>query len=379
MTKTRAIGLSSRLLSEPTPEPIKLSVVVVTHESADEVSRSLPAIAAELRPGDQLIVCDNASTDGTRERVGELAIGAELLELGSNLGFGAACNAGARAAEHDLLLFLNPDAVVEPGFRDAIELPLVEHRGWDAWQPLLTAAGGSLVNSWGGVVHFTGIAWAGGAGRASAEAPVRADRGRASPPAPAWPCDARPGRRWPASARSTSSTTRTPISACDCGSAGAASGSSRAPVASTSYEFEKGPHKWYYLERNRYATIIRTYPSRLWLALLPGLLATELALLVVAALGGWLGPKLRADRDVVRALPRLVAERAQIADLARAAGPGAADAGRFADLLTPDLDSNYLGSASQSSLLRALTISDGPPGRGSCGPCCGATGGWPGY
>jgi len=353
VTKTRAIGLSSRLLSEPTPEPIKLSVVVVTHESADEVSRSLPAIAAELRSGDQLIVCDNASTDGTRERVGELAIGAELFELGSNLGFGAACNAGARAAEHDLLLFLNPDAVVEPGFRDAIELPLVEHRGWDAWQPLLTSAGGSLVNSWGGVVHFTGIAWAGGAGRASAEAPV----GPTEVSFASGACLAVRREAWEGLAgfseeyflyhEDTDLGLRLWLG-------GRRVGLEPRARCEHGYEFEKGPHKWYYLERNRYATIIRTYPSRLWLALLPGLLATELALLVVAALGGWLGPKLRADRDVVRALPRLVEERAQIADLARAAGPGAADGGRFADLLTPDLDSNYLGSASQSSLLRAL-------------------------
>ncbi len=145
---------------------------MVTYNSADAVSRSLPAITAELRPGDELIVCDNGSADGTAERVRELAPGATVVEIGGNPGFGAACNAGADRARNPLLLFLNPDAVVQPGFRDAIVLPLAEGRGWDAWQALVTDGDGTEVNSWGNVVHFTGIAWAGGAGRPIAEAPA---------------------------------------------------------------------------------------------------------------------------------------------------------------------------------------------------------------
>ncbi len=84
---------------------------MVTYNSADAVSRSLPAITSELRPGDELIVCDNGSADGTAERVRELAPAATVVEVGGNPGFGAACNAGADRARNPLLLFLNPDAV----------------------------------------------------------------------------------------------------------------------------------------------------------------------------------------------------------------------------------------------------------------------------
>ena len=52
----------------------------------------------------------------------------------------------------------------QPGWRDAIERPLADGSGWAAWQALVTAEEGSVVNTRGGVVHFTGIAWAGGAG-----------------------------------------------------------------------------------------------------------------------------------------------------------------------------------------------------------------------
>ena len=49
----------------------------------------------------------------------------------------------------------------------------------------------------------------------------------------------------------------------------------------------------------------------------PGLLATELALLVVAAAGGWLPQKLRANVEILRALPRLRRERRLIQAAAR--------------------------------------------------------------
>ena len=83
---------------------------------------------------------------------------------GRNAGFAAAANAGAAAATGDLLVFLNPDARPAPGFVEAIAAPLRDGRGWAAWMGLVTAEDGRVVNTNGGVVHFTGIAWAGEAG-----------------------------------------------------------------------------------------------------------------------------------------------------------------------------------------------------------------------
>lgn len=83
------------------------------------------------------------------------------------------------------------------------------------------------------------------------------------------------------------------------------------------------------------------------MALLPGLLATEFALLVVALLGGWLPEKLKAWGGTIGSLPRLLGERRAIA---AGGGVSAAD---FAAALTADLDSSYLGRASSSPLLAA--------------------------
>ncbi|MGH2993940.1 MAG: glycosyltransferase, partial [Solirubrobacterales bacterium] len=51
----------------------RLSVVVVTHNCRGAVGRSLPPLTAQLVDGDELIVVDNASVDGTPALVRELA------------------------------------------------------------------------------------------------------------------------------------------------------------------------------------------------------------------------------------------------------------------------------------------------------------------
>jgi hypothetical protein len=120
-----------------------------------------------------------------------------------------------------------------------------------------------------------------------------------------------------------------------------------AAVVDHDYEFAKGAAKWRLLERNRWATIVRTYPGPLLLVLAPALAATELALLVVAAAGGWLPEKLAASGDTLRALPRLLRERRAV-QVTRTVS-----ATEFAAALTPELDSTFLGRAGRSPLLNA--------------------------
>ncbi len=328
------------------PSGPALSVVIVTHDSAATLPESLPPLVAQLRDGDELIVCDNSSADGTPALARELAPAATVIDAGGNLGFAAGCNLGAARARNELLLFLNPDVVVAPGFRDAIELPLTEGRGWGAWQGLVTADG-ARINTSGGAVHFTGIAWAGGAGSPREQAPaepreipfasgaclavrreVWEELGGFSEPYFLYHEDTDLGLRlWLAGHR----VGLEPRAVCD-----------------HDYEFSKGGYKWRYLERNRWATILRAYPPRLLALLWPGLIATELALLAVATLGGWLPQKLRADLEVMRWLPRLRRERAAIQAGARI------EPATFASLLGSGLDSAYLGRAAGSPLLRRL-------------------------
>ncbi|HEX6116212.1 MAG TPA: glycosyltransferase family 2 protein [Solirubrobacterales bacterium] len=324
----------------------RVSVVVVTHNSREAIARTLPALAGELDSDDELIVVDNDSADGTPAAIRELVPGARIIETGANPGFAAACNAGAEAAGGDLLVLLNPDALPEPGFRDAIARPLGDGRVWAAWMGLVTEAGGRKVNTRGGVIHFTGIAWAGGAGEPLPEGGIPA----AEVPFASGACLAVPLERWRAAGgmpepfflyqEDVDLSLRLRL-------AGGTIGIEPAARVDHDYEFSKGAAKWRYLERNRWAVILRTYPLALLLALAPALVATEVAVFAIALAGGWGRQKVLAKLDLVRWLPRLLRERRAIQ------ATRAIPAAEFARHLTPDLDSAYLGRAARSRGLRA--------------------------
>jgi GT2 family glycosyltransferase len=328
-----------------------LSVVIVTHDSREAVSRTLPPLAAQLRDGDELIVVDNASGDGSVATVREQAPDATVIETGSNLGFAAACNRGAEAGTGELLCLLNPDAVPQAGWRDAIELPATDGRGWSAWQALVTADGGREINTRGGVLHFTGIGWAGGAGTEIADLPASESLAIEEPGFVSGACLVI-GRELYAELgampepfflyhEDVDLSLRVRL-------AGGTLGVEPAARVDHDYEFDKGGAKWRYLERNRWATLIRTYPAALLLLLLPALLATELALAFVSIAGGWFPQKLRAWGGTLIWLPRLIGERRRI-QARRTIG-----AGEFAVGLTATLDSPYLGRAARSGALARL-------------------------
>jgi GT2 family glycosyltransferase len=94
----------------------RIAVVVVNWNAGDRLRACLDSIDAH---GDglvsQVIVVDNGSTDSSAAGL-EVRPGVSLVRAGANLGFGRACNLGARqAAGGDLLLFLNPDAALHAG------------------------------------------------------------------------------------------------------------------------------------------------------------------------------------------------------------------------------------------------------------------------
>jgi GT2 family glycosyltransferase len=322
-----------------------LSVIVVTHNEREHVERSLPPLTAQLGERDELIVADNRSTDGSPEAVRRLAPGAILIEMPSNDGYMPAANAAAARASGDLLLTLDPDAVVEPGFCDAIRRPALDDRGWSAWMGLVTMEGGRLINTSGGHVHYTGISWAG-----QVAEPVE----RAAPQAhevgfatgvcltidrATW--DEHPGfpPEYFLYFDDVDYSLRVRL-------AGGRIGVEPAARVDHLYDFAKGGRKWRLLERNRWATIVRTYPGELLALLAPALVATELALVVVAFAGGWGREKLLSWVDVLRALPRLRRERREIQAHRRVS------ALEFARHMTPDLSSPYLGRASELRWLR---------------------------
>lgn len=92
-----------------------VSVVVVNWNAGAALDACLESVRADGLVGRELIVVDNASSDGSATRVRARHPEVMLLESGDNLGFARAANLGAQAARGDTLVFLNPDARVLPG------------------------------------------------------------------------------------------------------------------------------------------------------------------------------------------------------------------------------------------------------------------------
>jgi len=98
---------------------VRLSAIIPTRDRREELGRSLPAVMRELREGDEAIVVDNGSSDGTAAELRPRFPAARWIELGSNLSC-ASRNVGAGAARGDVLVMLDDDSIPEPGAFDAI-------------------------------------------------------------------------------------------------------------------------------------------------------------------------------------------------------------------------------------------------------------------
>ena len=85
----------------------EIGIVIVTHNSAAEIGGCLKAALAS---GAQVVVVDNASTDGTQVEVDRL--GGHLVANPTNRGFAAAVNQGFIVLKTDYVVLLNPDAVL---------------------------------------------------------------------------------------------------------------------------------------------------------------------------------------------------------------------------------------------------------------------------
>jgi hypothetical protein len=119
--------------------------VLVSFNTAEPLARAIDAVTADADGLDvEVLVVDNASTDGTRTMLAEKFAHVRVIAQDENVGFARACNAGARAATGRALLFLNSDCEVRGGALRAMLAALDQAPDVGAVLPRLTHADGTL-------------------------------------------------------------------------------------------------------------------------------------------------------------------------------------------------------------------------------------------
>jgi N-acetylglucosaminyl-diphospho-decaprenol L-rhamnosyltransferase len=102
-----------------------------------------------------VIICDNGSTDGTPERVRQNFPDVQVIELGTNLGFAAACNRGANVGSGEIIVLLNNDVECRPDFLEILIRPFGRDERVGSVASLLLQPGEARIESFGLVVDPT--------------------------------------------------------------------------------------------------------------------------------------------------------------------------------------------------------------------------------
>ncbi len=99
---------------------LDLSVIIVSWNTASELRDCILSAISAGGSNVEIIVVDNASSDGSAEMVACEFPDVKLIVNKSNRGFAKASNQGIRVSGGRYILLLNPDSIVRPGAFDAL-------------------------------------------------------------------------------------------------------------------------------------------------------------------------------------------------------------------------------------------------------------------
>jgi hypothetical protein len=102
-----------------------VSIVVPNWNGRDMLRTCLQSLSHLTYPNYEIIVVDNASTDGSPEMVRRDFPSAKVIVNEKNLGFAAGCNVGIRVSKGKLIALFNNDAIAEPSWLTKLVEPMV--------------------------------------------------------------------------------------------------------------------------------------------------------------------------------------------------------------------------------------------------------------
>ena len=157
-----------------------LSIILIVYNGRPYLEECLDSLRRAFLPGTEVVIVDNASTDGSAELARAHMSQARLVVNASNRGFAAACNQGAATAQGEVLVFLNQDTRVEPNWLRALLEIFRDDSVGLVTSTVLWMDEPKRVQSCGQDVHYTGLVFGRAFGVPRAEVPAPAEVGAVS-------------------------------------------------------------------------------------------------------------------------------------------------------------------------------------------------------
>ncbi len=123
LTVAVAKPMRRRRMTLPPVDTSRVTLIIVSWNGRELLAAGLPSVLREAKAHGrrhEVLVVDNGSNDGTVTFLRRCFPEVRVLALPVNAGFGAGNNLGARAASTDVIVFLNNDMTVEPGFLEPL-------------------------------------------------------------------------------------------------------------------------------------------------------------------------------------------------------------------------------------------------------------------
>jgi GT2 family glycosyltransferase len=138
-----------------------VAVIIVNFNSGILLGQCLRHLCAQTRRPERVIVVDNASHDGSADRLEAHYPGVEVIRLDHNRGFASANNLAARSADAvEWLALLNPDAFPEPEWLECLLAAAATDPDCASFGARLLDAGDpDRLDGTGDVYHVSGLAW----------------------------------------------------------------------------------------------------------------------------------------------------------------------------------------------------------------------------
>ncbi len=140
----------------------RICVIIVNWNGGHYLQRCLTQLSQQSYQPHEVIVLDNASSDGSPQMVAAQFPNVRLIEAGSNLGFAAGNNLAVCHASKDCdwIALLNPDAFPAPDWLQALVNAVQEYRDCAMFGSRLIDANTSiLLDGIGDAYHLSGLVW----------------------------------------------------------------------------------------------------------------------------------------------------------------------------------------------------------------------------